>query len=477
MCSSGGRLVDRARVPPPAVSPVAASRPWARSDHGGRPTARTHPRRGAAARAPAHGSGAVAAARRTPAGCAPARTRPGSTHVEDRVLEKPSNPARRPAAPGGAARGPATTAAPSRPPSAMNPRRRPAPRHSPRPQIEVDEFRPGQQVDVGDARSRSSCRYLLEVPGGAGGVAKAEFELAERGRRPDLVQPRPELGAELERFGGTGPALLLLPPAGVQPGQAGQAERQLGLLPALPGQVDRLLVGGLGDRQPVGGGLVAGDQVEHEGQRADRGAGPGGVQRMLQQRAPGVRLAQEQRDDASQGISWRSSRSSAEFSASAIASCIASAPAAASPPRIRAIPAAVAARKRARTEAFPGSVRGPAGDRQHLGRVPGAEAGEGGLGEHRDSTLGVGPPGCCGEDRVAAHHRAPADRYAPGELVDPDQPGWVAGGRAGLSSSVTRDRPAPASQPASAASSSSRARRSLSAVRRPARSNAAAAVA
>ena len=79
--------------------------------------------------------------------------------------------------------------------------------------------------------------------------------------------------AELEHFGGAGPAILFPSAARLQPGEPGQAKRQLGLLPAFPGQVDRFLVGGRGGRPAVGAGLVAGEQVEHEREGADRGAG------------------------------------------------------------------------------------------------------------------------------------------------------------------------------------------------------------
>ena len=119
-----------------------------------------------------------------------------------------------------------------------------------------------------------------------------------------------------------------------------------------------------------------------------------------------------------------------------------------------------------------------AGDRQHLGRVPGVEAGAGGLGEHRDGPLGIGPPGGCGQDRVAAHHRAAADRDVPGQLVDLDQLRRVAGGRAGL----VEQRDGAVGQSGEPArlgrlDAAGAPRRSLSAVSRPARSNAAAAVA
>src|ERR1700728_542349 len=106
---------------------------------------------------------------------------------------------------------------------------------------------------------------------GAGRVAETELELAQRSRCPYLKQPHSQAAAESERLVGTAPALCIPPSARLQPGQAGQPECELGLLAALPGQADRLLVGALGDRPAVGRDPVARDQVESEREYADRG--------------------------------------------------------------------------------------------------------------------------------------------------------------------------------------------------------------
>src|SRR5580658_6188122 len=142
---------------------------------------------------------------------------------------------------------------------------------------------------------------MLEVTGGAIRVAEAQLKLAERRRRPDLTEPEAQLMAEAEHLGGTGPALLLPPAPRLQPGEPGQAERQLGLLAALAGQVDQLLVGGRGGRPAGGAGLVAGDQVEREREGTDRGAGPCGPRRVFEQQPPGAGLPQEQRPEGQPG--------------------------------------------------------------------------------------------------------------------------------------------------------------------------------
>jgi hypothetical protein len=60
-------------------------------------------------------------------------------------------------------------------------------------------------------------------------------------------------------------------------------------------------LGGLGKRPAVGGGVVAGDQVEDERQRADRRALTCCAQRALEQRASCVGFAQEDRRDRQPG--------------------------------------------------------------------------------------------------------------------------------------------------------------------------------
>ena len=172
---------------------------------------------------------------------------------------------------------------------------------APEPGVGVDELDRGREVGVGDAQVEQQLLLPLEVLGGAGGIAETQLQLAERRRGPDLAQPCPELLAEVERLGDAGPAVQLPSAAALQPGQPGQAEDQLSLLPTLPGQVDRLAVAGLSDRPAVGGGLVPGDQVEHERERADRGTVPGGSQRIVEQRPPGPGLPQEQRPQGQPG--------------------------------------------------------------------------------------------------------------------------------------------------------------------------------
>ena len=113
------------------------------------------------------------------------------------------------------------------------------------PDVGVDELCRGREIDVGDRKVAQQLLYLLEVPGRTGGVAATELEIAERRCRPDLVKLYSELMAEVERFGGAGPAFLLLAAARLQPRQPRQAKRQLGPLPALACQIDRFLVSGL----------------------------------------------------------------------------------------------------------------------------------------------------------------------------------------------------------------------------------------
>jgi hypothetical protein len=297
MCSSWGSARQLCSGPAAAASrrsrPVrcAPGRPT-----GGHPAARTRPRRRATAPGPAPGSGPAAAARRRPAGSAPPRTHPvsaGAGPVPARSA--PRTRRRRPAGPGSAAHGPMTTAGPW--PRVGQERRRDLLGRlgAPEPEVGIDELGSGREVDIGDRDVLQLLLQFLEVGSGPGRVTEAEFELAECADRPALVQPHAQVVAQPQRLGRAVPALLVPALPGQQPGQAGQADGQLGLLAALPGQVDRFPVGGLGDRQPVGSGLVAGDQVEREGQRADRGAGPGGPFGLLEQRAPGVSLPQEQR--------------------------------------------------------------------------------------------------------------------------------------------------------------------------------------
>ncbi len=278
------------------------------------------------------------------------------------------------------------------------------------------------------------------MPGGLGGVTEAEFEIPEGRGRPDLVQPHPEVRGELQGFGGAAAALLLASLTGLQPGQASQAERQLGPLPALPGQVDRFLVAGLGDRPPVGGGLIAGDQVEHERERADGGAGPGGAQYRLQQRALGAGLAQEQR-------SHGQPRHQLEI-LTEVGRVLG---------ELRRVVQGFRAGRRVAAEdpRHPGShggheagaYRGIGGQRgagplrghQHLGWIARVEAGVGGLGEHDHGPFGVGALGRGGQDRVAPHHRAAAGRDVPRQGGDLHQHDRVTGDRAGLVQQ--RDRP------------------------------------
>ena len=163
------------------------------------------------------------------------------------------------------------------------------------------------------------------------------------------MQPDAEFAAQPQRLGRPIAALLLPATACLQPRQAGQPEGQPGLLPALPGKIDRFEVGGLGDGPAIGRGLVAGDEVEQEGKRTDGGLSPAGPQCAFQQRAARPTVSRMNAGRwSSQGMSSRSSRRLGVRSASLIASCTASVPAAASPPRIRAIPTVIPARKLAR---------------------------------------------------------------------------------------------------------------------------------
>ena len=168
-------------------------------------------------------------------------------------------------------------------------------------QVAVDQLSGRGQIRVGDGQVGQQPLLPLEVRDRRGRVTETKLQLAERGRGPDLMQPHAQLVAEPQRFGGTGPAVLLPAAARLQPGQASQAERQLGLLPALPGQRDRLLISRFRDGPAVGGGLVAGDQVERGRQHPDRGVRAGRLQGVFQQRPPGATLAEAQRRDGQPG--------------------------------------------------------------------------------------------------------------------------------------------------------------------------------
>ena len=124
------------------------------------------------------------------------------------------------------------------------------------------------------------------------------------------------------------------------------------------------------------------------------------------------------------------------------------------------MPRAAAARNRARSEGLCGSGPRPFGDREHLGRLAGVEAGVGGLGEHRHSLFWIRPFGGGGEDRVTAHHR-PAARGDVASKRSISTSGRVAAGARLASSARARsaDRPSQAvSPPAAAAEPAARAR-------------------
>ena len=82
---------------------------------------------------------------------------------------------------------------------------------------------------------------------------------------------RPQLAAAMQRLGRAYPTLRLAPAAGEQPRQARQSYREVGLLAGLACERDRLPVGRLRDRPPVGGRLITCEQVEHEREHAERG--------------------------------------------------------------------------------------------------------------------------------------------------------------------------------------------------------------
>ncbi len=77
--------------------------------------------------------------------------------------------------------------------------------------------------------------------------------------------------------------------------EPGQREPDLGLLGAFAGELDCLAVRRFRDRPAVGGGLVAGYQVQHEGKCADRGACPRARECLVEEPAPGVGFAEEDR--------------------------------------------------------------------------------------------------------------------------------------------------------------------------------------
>ena len=423
-----GQLVDRARVAPPQRLAgrrelgCGPARPT-----GARRGARTPRARRAAARGPGRGCAPAAGARRRPAGCAPSRTRRASARGGASARSKA------PAmlgvgghqAPAARAPAPATTAGPWRRRRPSNAAATAAPRRAPEPACRRRPApAPGDRSTSVMPELVQQPLLALEVLGRRGPRRRAR---ARARRAPPWPRPR-TAGAELAATASSASAArsrhsCSRPRRACSQASPASAEGQLGALAALARQLDRLAVGGLGDRPAVGGGLVAGDQVQHERQRPDRRARPGRPQRVLEQRAARPRSrAGRSGPTASHGSSRRSSRSSGAPSASATASWIASAPAAASPPRIRAI------RRRSPPGSAPGrrDASGSAASARLGDRAasrPGCRRRSRRRRPRRASPRprsGSGARGGRGEDRVAAHHRSAPRRDLPGELVDAD---------------------------------------------------------
>jgi hypothetical protein len=150
-------------------------------------------------------------------------------------------------------------------------------------QVGIDELGTGSEVDIGDLHVVEALLLALEVLDRALGLPEPEFELAERGGRPELMQPGPELACERKRLGRECTTLLRASAAGLQPGQPGEAEAELALLTRFASEVDGLPVGCLGHRAAVRRRLVTRCQVEEERQRADRGALARGGERAREQ--------------------------------------------------------------------------------------------------------------------------------------------------------------------------------------------------
>ena len=259
--------------------------------------------RAAAARGPGPGCGPAAGARRRPAWCGRPRSRRGQRVLGQRLLESRGEAARRRPASSPWQR----SGAGQRPGLALGARRG---RRScggdllrlvaaPEPQVGVDEIGRGREVGVGDPQVSQQLLLPLEV--------RQPPAPRHRGRaRARPAPPSPRSRAAPSRVRRTAPALrprtarhsCSRPRRACSQARPARPNVSSVCWPLSRARLDGFLVAGLGDGPPVGGGLIAGDQVEHEGQRADRGAGPGGAQHRFEQRALGAGLAQEQRPDS-----------------------------------------------------------------------------------------------------------------------------------------------------------------------------------
>src|SRR4249920_548196 len=146
-------------------------------------------------------------------------------------------------------------------------------------EVELDEFRPGRQVDVADGTRAEHGLLLLEVAEGLRRVAVAELEIAQRGERPYLACAEAELAGQAERLSGVQAALAGPALPRFKPREARQGRRQLRALAGLAGEADRFMKAGLRFGPLVGGGLVDCHVRQHERQDADGGGAPGDVER------------------------------------------------------------------------------------------------------------------------------------------------------------------------------------------------------
>ena len=392
-------FVDRARVRRRSVSPSRPARSRARSAHG-RASSRSNA--SSAARSCSRARTRLRARRSALAVgqlCPRRLERVGGLGVSSSACSKRlgrsrSSSASEPLA--AVARAPATTAAPwpRRPPSAGRRSAR-ASSTRPEPDVRVDELGRRRQVGVGDPQLARAVAADARTAPPPGRVAEPQLELPECARDPHLVEPDAEpmriassasatqRAAFRARVRG-GPAATRAPPVRTASSAAGRSRGRA------RSPRDRWTRQPPSDRWWPGRGRSGCSRTSGSTPTAARARA---LEGLLEQRAPGAASRRKIGAITSHGSSRRSSRDLRRalgerhrFAA------IATAPAAASPPITRAIPTALAARKRARGDASAGQrFAALLGQPQHLGRLAGVEAGAGGLGEHRHRPLGVGP--------------------------------------------------------------------------------------